>query len=130
MPQAEHQTVALRYRDNAASSPASEHSSHSAPQQPTQAELVKQFGNLIEGADAGLTPSFEVGTHGVSEAMAAIEQTAEKVQLNSKLIEEIREKQREIEEVTLKSSDMDAISDEMIRKLRNHLRLDKSRFAQ
>ena len=130
MPQAEHQSVALRYRDNAAVSAANDHSIHTAPQQPSQAELIKQFGNLIEGADAGLTPSFEVGTHGVSEAMAAIEQTAEKVQMNSKLIEEIREKQRMIEEVTLKSSDMDAISDEMIRKLRSQLRLDKSRFAQ
>jgi hypothetical protein len=104
--------------------------SSNAPQQPSQAELIKQFGNLIEGADAGLTPSFNVGTHGMSEAMAAIEQTAEKVQMNSKLIEEIREKQRMIEEVTLKSSDMDAISDEMIRKLRSQLRLDRSRFAQ
>ena len=129
MPQAEHQSVALRYRDNAAGAAVNEHNSN-APQQPSQAELIKQFGNLIEGADAGLTPSFNVGTHGMSEAMAAIEQTAEKVQMNSKLIEEIREKQRMIEEVTLKSSDMDAISDEMIRKLRSQLRLDKSRFAQ
>ena len=62
--------------------------------------------------------------------MAAIEQTAEKVELNTKLIEEIREKQRTIEEVTLKSSDIDAISEEMIRKLRSRMRLDRSRFTQ
>ncbi len=129
MPAAEHQTVTLRYRDNAAASAANDRSIYT-PQQPSQAELEKQFGNLIEGADAGLTPSFNVGTRDISEAMAAIEQTAEKVQLNSKLIEEIREKQRTIEAVTLKSSDMDAISDEMIRKLRSHLRFDKSRFSQ
>ena len=61
--------------------------------------------------------------------MAALEETAEKVALNSRLIEEIRERQRETEAVTLRSSDMDAISEEMIRRLRNRIRLDRSRFA-
>ena len=61
--------------------------------------------------------------------MAAIHQTEQKVDANRKLIEEIREKQRTIESETLKSSDMDAISDEMIRRLRNRMRLDRSRFA-
>ena len=101
----------------------------SAVSQPSTSDLVKQFGNLIEGGDAGLVPSFDVGTRGIGEAMAAIEETAEKVAVNSKLIEEIREKQRTIETVTLKSSDMDAISEEMIRRLRSRMRLDRSRFA-
>ena len=100
-----------------------------AVSQPSTSDLVKQFGNLIEGGDAGLVPSFDVGTRGIGEAMAAIEETAEKVAVNSKLIEEIREKQRTIETVTLKSSDMDAISEEMIRRLRSRMRLDRSRFA-
>ena len=95
----------------------------------SQEDLISKFGNLIEGADAGLTPSFNFGTRGIGEAMAAIEQTAEKVELNTKLIEEIREKQRTIEEVTLKSTDIDAISEEMIRKLRSRMRLDRSRFT-
>ena len=69
------------------------------------------------------------GAGAIGEAMAAIERTAEKVAANSRMIEEIREHQREAEEITLKSSDLDAISEEMIRKLRSRMRFDRSRFA-
>jgi hypothetical protein len=117
----------LRYRDPAPQTPAP--AAPTAAREPDMNELVRRFGNLIEGADAGLTPSFDAGTRGIGEAMAAIEETAEKVAVNSKLIEQIREKQREIETVTLKSSDIDAISEEMIRKLRSRMRLDRSRYA-
>ena len=126
-------TPVLSYRDpgmaGAQAAPAAPVQTDYTPQL-SQEELISRFGNLIEGADAGLTPSVNVGTRGIGEAMAAIEQTAEKVELNTKLIEEIREKQRTIEEVTLKSSDIDAISEEMIRKLRSRMRLDRSRFTQ
>ncbi len=124
------ESAPLSYREpvpQAAPAPPVPQAAETAP--PSAAELVKQFGNLVEGGDAGLTPSFEIGTHGFGEAMAAIEQTAEKVAANSKMIEEIREKQRAIESVTLKSSDIDAISEEMIRKLRSRMRLDRSRFS-
>ena len=122
----------LSYRDPMAAPgtpPAQPITAQQAPQ-PTQAELIRQFGNLIEGADAGLTPSFDVGTRGIGEAIAAIEQTAEKVAINTKMIEEIREKQRTIEEVTLKSTDIETISDEMIRRLRSRMRFDRSRFTE
>ena len=95
----------------------------------SQSDLEQRFGNLIEGADAGLTYSFDAGRRGISEAMATITQTAEKVALNSKLIEEIREKQLAIESETLKTSDMNKISDNTIRRLRGSLRLDRSRFS-
>ena len=100
-----------------------------AAPQPSMSDLVKRFGNLIEGGDAGLTPSFDVGNRGIGEAMAAIEETAEKVAANSKLIEEIREKQRTIEATTIRSSDIDELSEEMIRRLRSRMRLERSRFA-
>ena len=119
----------LSYREPISASAPAPAVPAAAEVQPSTSDLVKQFGNLIEGGDAGLIPSFDVGTRGIGEAMAAIEQTAEKVAVNSKLIEEIREKQRTIETVTLKSSDMDAISEEMIRRLRSRMRLDRSRFA-
>ena len=121
--------VELHYREPA---PQTDYSANSyASEQngrPDMDELVKKFGNLIEGADAGLTPSFNVGSRGISDAMAAIEQTAEKVAANTKLIEEIREKQSELETDTLKSSDIDSLSEEMIKRLRTRLRYDKSRF--
>ena len=117
----------LSYREpipvSAQASPAA-----AAPQS-SMSDLVKRFGNLIEGGDAGLTPSFDVGNRGIGEAMAAIEETAEKVAANSKLIEEIREKQRTIEATTIRSSDIDELSEEMIRRLRSRMRLERSRFA-
>ena len=120
-------TETLLYREPvSAAAPAVQQPANGS--QPDKAELIRQFGNLIEGADAGLTPSYDAGTRSIGEAMAAIEQTAEKVAVNSKLIEEIREKQRAIESVTLKSSDMDTISEEMIRRLRERMRFDRSRF--
>ncbi len=121
------ENVELHYRDNSAQAPASPQIT--ASQQPTKEELIQQFGNLIDGADAGLVPKFEQTSPTSGEAMAVIEETVEKVAANTKLIEEIREHQRQIESVTLKSSDLDAISDEMIRRLRSRMRLDRSRFA-
>ena len=100
------------------------------PEEPDMDELVKRFGNLIEGADAGLTPSFNVGKRGIGEAMAVIEETAEKVAVNSKLIEDIRERQEKIESDSLKSSDIDSLSEEMIKRLRTRIRYDKSRFPR
>ena len=120
--------AALQFRDVAPAEKPETHVPTPAPR-PSREELVRQFGNLIEGADAGLTPSFEVGRRGISDAMAVIEQTAEKVAANSRLIEEVRERQREIESVTLKSSDMDAITEEMTRRLRSRIRLDRSRYS-
>ena len=119
--------VALQYREPAKPAPVSP----ASPMQPQtdKAELIKQFGNLIEGADAGLTPSFDIGSRGIGDAMAVIEQTAEKVEANSKLIEELRAQQRQIETVSLKSSDLDRIAEEMTRRLRSRIRLDRSRFA-
>ncbi|MBR5089303.1 MAG: hypothetical protein IK093_07740, partial [Ruminiclostridium sp.] len=122
------ESPALQYRSQAPARDA-QPVQQAAPPQPDRNELIRQFGNLIEGADAGFMPSFEVGRHGIGEAMAAIEATAEKVAVNSKLIEEIRDKQREIERTTLRSSDMESISDEMIRRLRSRMRLDRSRFT-
>ncbi|MCR4780972.1 MAG: hypothetical protein K5876_07750 [Ruminiclostridium sp.] len=123
--------MALSYREpvsaQAGSPPPTPQAAEAA--EPSTEELVKKFGNLIEGGDAGLTPSFDIGTRGFGEAMAAIEHTAEKVAENSKMIEELREKQRSIESVTLKSSDIDALSEEMIRRLRSRMRFDRSRFA-
>ena len=95
----------------------------------SQAELERRFGNLIEGADAGLTYSMNPARHGIDEAMATIEETVEKVEANSKLIDEIREKQRAIESVALRATDIDRISEDTIRKLRGQLRLDRSRFS-
>ena len=101
------------------------------PQRPemSQAELERRFGNLIEGADAGLTYSMNPTRHGIDEAIATIEETVEKVEANSKLIDEIREKQRAIESVALRATDIDRISEDTIRKLRGQLRLDRSRFS-
>ena len=122
-------TSEMRYRDTeiVPASPPRE----VQPQRPemSQAELERRFGNLIEGADAGLTYSMNPARHGIDEAMATIEEAVEKVEANSKLIDEIREKQRAIESVALRSTDIDRISEDTIRKLRGQLRLDRSRFS-
>ena len=119
----------LNYREPA-SAPTTQPAVTQTEAQPGRAELIRKFGNLIDGADAGLTPSFGADARGMGEAMAAIEQTAERVAANTKLIEEIREKQRTIEEITLKSTDIETISDEMIRRLRSRMRFDRSRFTE
>ncbi|MBQ9382943.1 MAG: hypothetical protein IJT87_01780, partial [Ruminiclostridium sp.] len=97
-------------------------------------ELVSRFGNLIEGADAGLS---QAGiTHvsgdisrGVREAVAKVAVTEEKVAENSKLINDIRRRQTEMEEQVLRRSDIDELSESFIGKLREQLRYDRSRYS-
>ncbi|MBP3858082.1 MAG: collagen-like protein, partial [Ruminiclostridium sp.] len=117
----------MRYRDPI--TPEQNRQIPASADTPDRNELISRFGNLIEGADAVMNGSFRSGTGIGRETMAVIEQTAEKTALNSKMIEEIREQQRKLESVTLRSSDLDTISEELIRKLRSRMRLDRSRYA-
>ena len=103
--------------------------------------LVRQFGNLIEGADpTGLTEqsgsaafagdsSIQRSDTVIRELVTAVKSAAEKSAENSKMIEEIRKRQTEMESGTLKTSDMRVISDEVITRLRSELRFDRSRYS-
>ena len=116
--------------------------SGSAPQSPRIAApssdmLIRQYGNLIDGADpTGRT--LDLGTaygqqqdsgKAISELTAAVKSAAERTAENSRLIDELRNKQKEIENGALKASDMRVISDEVITRLRSELRLDRSRYS-
>ena len=108
---------------------------------PTTDMLVRQFGNLIEGADpTGLTEqsgsaafagdsSIQRSDTVIRELVTAVKSAAEKSAENSKMIEEIRKRQTEMESGTLKTSDMRVISDEVITRLRSELRFDRSRYS-
>ena len=108
-----------------------------APAQPSAVsaeELVSRFGNLIEGADAGLSQAGIVHvsgdiSRGVREAVAKVAVTEEKVAENSKLISDIRRRQTEMEEQVLRRSDIDELSESFIGKLRAQLRYEKSRYS-
>ena len=102
---------------------------------PSTDMLVRQFGNLIDGADpTGLTADFgstptQRSDAVIRELVTAVRNAAEQSAVNSKMIEEIRKKQTEMETGTLKTSDMRVISDEVITRLRTELRFDRSRYS-
>lgn len=102
---------------------------------PSTDTLVRQFGNLIDGADpTGLTADFgstpiQRSDTVIRELVTAVKNAAEQSAVNSKMIEEIRKKQTEMETGTLKTSDMRVISDEVITRLRSELRFDRSRYS-
>ena len=54
----------------------------------------------------------------------------EKAEQNSGKLEEIRKKQTELEQTALKNTDLRALSDEVINRLRFQLRMDSSRFSK
>ena len=97
--------------------------------------LIRQFGNLIDGADP-TGAAADVGTVSVQgsqkaleELTAAIKTTAEQTAANSKVIDELKKKQSEIESEALKARDMRVISDEVITRLRTEMRFDRSRYS-
>lgn len=102
---------------------------------PSTDELIKQYGNLIEGADAktmlgiGDNMNTRVIPDGKSGIMVdVLAKATEEVKVNAKHIEEIEKKQRELEETVLKGIDADTIVADIMRKIKTQLRYDKSRY--
>ena len=104
---------------------------------PTSDMLIRQYGNLIDGADPtgrtlDLGSSFgqpSESSKAIRELASAVKTAAEKSAENSRLIDELKKKQDEIESGALKADDMRLISDEVITRLRTELRLDRSRYS-
>ena len=97
-------------------------------------ELISRFGNLIDGADPN-KPSVSVGpvqtasSGALTELSAKITKMDEQTKINTKQLDEIAKKQREFEAVTLKSSDIQQLSNEVLSRLKSQLRHDKSRYS-
>lgn len=97
-------------------------------------ELISQFGNLIDGADpnkpASSVSAVQTSTSGPLTALSEkITRMDEQTKLNTKQLDEIVKKQKEFDAVTLKTSDVQQLSDEVLNKLKTQLRLDRSRYS-
>ena len=66
----------------------------------------------------------------ITELTVKLKRAEEKAEQNSGKLEEIRKKQTELEQTALKNTDLRALSDEVINRLRFQLRMDSSRFSK
>ena len=105
-----------------------------AAQPPDMNELISRYGNLIDGADyTGANMSVTAQgdnalARGLSELSARLNKTESQAQENAELLKELQKKQSEADETTLKSKDIKKLSDEVINRLRQQMRMDRSRY--
>ena len=105
-----------------------------AAQPPDTNELISRYGNLIDGADyTGANMSVTAQgdnalARGLSELSARLNKTESQAQENAELLKELQKKQSEADETTLKSKDIKKLSDEVINRLRQQMRMDRSRY--
>ena len=117
--------------------PRTENAGRAAAQRNTapSRSLISRYGNLIEGADPN-TPSPQAAfmedsvERTITELTVKLKRAEEKAEQNSGKLEEIRKKQTELEQTALKNTDLRALSDEVINRLRFQLRMDSSRFSK
>ena len=137
--------TSFTYRDNSAHSDrsAGANTTDSTPYDPSaaNAELVNRFGNLIEGSDPNeplnktvysSTDTFDKGSisnGNIGELLMQISQTVQVTEEHSRRIDDIVKRQEQQETQTLKASDIDRLSEQVIERLRMKLRFDRSRFS-
>ena len=97
-------------------------------------DLISRFGNLIDGADpnrpaVSVSPPTLSSSGTLTELSARITKMDEQTKINTKQLEEIVKKQKEFETVTLKTTDVQQLSAEVLSRLKTQLRFDKSRYS-
>ena len=124
------ETLSLLARPEPTKAPASE-TSKKRSIAPSSDALIKQYGNLIEGADpTGLRVSEnEVVIRKLSILSEKVEKAADKTKEQEEDIKKLKKRQEEIESSALKSSDMKVLSERVIKNLQERLRMERSRFS-
>ena len=102
---------------------------------PSSDELIRKYGNLIEGADpTGVSASLHLKKedpaldYQLKELSSKLNKTSVQSEKNDKILEELRRKQEELEKSTLKNSDIRALTDEVLNKLKTQMRFERSRY--
>ena len=90
-------------------------------------DLIEQYGNLIDYNVS--QPSKSVPAFSLTDAAQVIRSNSEMAAINKANIEQLKEKQIELERNALSRSDADRLYDDFMRKLRQQMRLEKSRFT-
>ena len=119
----------------------SEETRHSVPKTPeiSKEALIQKYGNLIDGADPFHTTGDRTvmntsvsmkgqGGHMV-ELTTKISRMEEEARQQSKALENLTKRQKQMEEATLKTTDLQKLSQEVINQLRTKLRFDRSRYS-
>ena len=104
---------------------------------PSADALIRQYGNLIEEAGtADMSVDYSVRgdrsgdlTKSLRELSARLDRAERQTADNTGMLKEMKRKQSEIENSSLRSSDVKKLSDDVINRIRSQLRLDRSRYS-